>query len=78
MLINGLRFEVAILRHVRRRFFCDVGCAPPIIFVPLIPSFPAKEHLEYTYWKEGGAYPLFITVIHSTECSAVAVVAGGK
>ena len=32
MLINGLRFEVAILRHVRRRFFCDVGCAPPIIF----------------------------------------------
>ena len=32
-----------------------------------------------TYWKEGGvAYPLFITVIHSTECSAVAVVAGGK
>ena len=31
VLINGLSFEVAILRHVRRRFFCDVGCAPPII-----------------------------------------------
>ena len=36
MLINGLRFEVAILRHVRRRFFCDVGCAPPIIVVLVV------------------------------------------
>ncbi len=36
MLINGLRFEVAILRHVRRRFFCDVGCAPPIVVVVVV------------------------------------------
>ena len=41
------------------------------------PSFPALGRLEYTYWK-GGDYPLFITGIHSTECSTVAVVAGGK
>ena len=47
--------------------------------VPPIPSFPALGRLEYTTGKGGGgAYPLFIIVIHSTECSEVAVVAGGK
>ena len=49
---------------------------PPVPPTPKLPS-PGTSGI-YILEKRGGAYPLFITVIHSTECSAVAVVAGGK
>ena len=48
------------------------------LFHPYPASQPKDIWNIHTGKKGGVAYPLFITAIHSTECSAVAVVAGGK